>query len=62
MERTTLRRQRQQSFDIVNEIRESDFHRRPIFHRRAGDADGANEQAHSGLLLSEDMLDPRSDF
>jgi hypothetical protein len=43
--------QEQQSFDVLDEVRQSNLHRCP------GDADGADEQIHPGLLLGKDMLD-----
>jgi hypothetical protein len=48
--------QEQQSFDVVDEVCQSDFHFCP------GDADGANEQAHPVLLFGENMLNLGADF
>lgn len=42
--------------DVVGQIDHADFHRHP------SDADGSDEQAHPGLLVSEDMLNARSDL
>jgi hypothetical protein len=48
--------QEQQPFDVVDQIGQADFRRRPR------DPDGSDEQAHAGLLLSEDVLDLAADF
>ena len=48
--------QEQQSFDVVDEVCQSDFHFSP------GDADGADEQIHPVLLLRENMLNLGADF
>lgn len=42
--------------DVVSNVCHADF------HRRSGDADGPDEQAHSGFLVSEDVFDVRSDL
>src|SRR5262245_49804177 len=41
----------EQPAHVVNEIRQADLHGRP------GEANGADEQAHPGFLLGEDVLD-----
>jgi len=48
--------QEEQAFDVVDEVRQSDFHSCPR------NPDGADEQVHPVLLLGEYMLDPGSDF
>lgn len=45
-----------QEADVVGEIGHADL------HRRSGDADGSDEQAHPGFLVSEGVLDMRSDL
>lgn len=45
-----------QPFDVVDDVGHADF------QRGAGDADGADDQAHSRLLLGKDVLDMAADF
>jgi len=48
--------QEQQSFDVVDDVCQSDFNFCP------GDADGADERIHPVLLLGENMLNLGADF
>ena len=48
--------QEQQAFDVVDEVCQSDFHRRPR------NPDGADEQVHPVLLPRKNMFDLGSDF
>ena len=45
-----------QPFDVIDAIGHADF------QRGTGDADGADDQAHSRLLLGKDVLDMAADF